>query len=163
MSEVEPANSPLLTPGMRSRLGIWTPWGTPSPPISQSDIRRWAIAVYWDTTPPRMFWDEDYARATRWGGIVAPVEFNPFAWPPPTETEPARSSRHAGRRVNGGCRMRFGAPMRPGDCIEARSRIESWQSKSGRSGELLLVDFRHQWRNQRGEGVRDAVHTLIYS
>ena len=52
-----------------------------SPPISESDIRKWAIAVYWPETPPRQFWDAEYARTTRWGGIVAPEEFNPFAWP----------------------------------------------------------------------------------
>jgi hypothetical protein len=29
--------------------------------------------------PPREFVDADYA-TTRWGGLVAPREFNPFAW-----------------------------------------------------------------------------------
>lgn len=52
-----------------------------SPPISEGDIRKWAIAVYWPDTPPRQFWDAGYAESTRWGGIVAPEEFNPFAWP----------------------------------------------------------------------------------
>jgi hypothetical protein len=158
--------SALVTPRMRERLGVWTPWGPPSPPISESDIRRWAIAVYWPDPPPRLYWDQEYATTTRWGGIVAPVEFNPFAWPPPDQrTAPAptgeRRERTA-RRVNGGSRIRFGVVMRPGDRIEARSRLEGWRAKDGRTGELLLVDVHHEWRNQRGELVRDAVHTLIY-
>ena len=52
-----------------------------SPPVALSDIRKHAIAVYWPDKPPRRFWDEDYARQTPWGGIVAPEDFNPFAWP----------------------------------------------------------------------------------
>ena len=49
-------------------------------PIAASDIRKWAMAVYYPAPPPRLFWDEEYAAATRFGGIVAPEEFNPFAW-----------------------------------------------------------------------------------
>ena len=158
-------DSPLVTPRMRERRGVWTEWGPPSAPVSASDIRRWAIAVYWPRTPPRLYWDEDYAKSTRWGGIVAPAEFNPFAWP--IEPQPSRRALdgQAGRRVrrvNGGSRIRFGAAMRPGDCIEARSQLVEWRAKRGRSGDLLFVDFRHQWRNQRGQDVRDAVHTLVY-
>ena len=51
-----------------------------SHPVTVSDIRRWAIAVYYPATPPRQFWDEDYAATTLNGCIVAPEEFNPFAW-----------------------------------------------------------------------------------
>jgi hypothetical protein len=150
---------------MRQRLGVWTPWGPPCPPISTSDIRRWAIAVYWPHTPPPLYWGEDYARSTRWGGIVAPVEFNPFAWPvgrPPSRRPGDEAAAPRARRVNGGCRVRFGAAMRPGDRIEARSQLEGWRAKEGRTGSLLFVDVRHQWRNQHGESVRDAVHTLVY-
>src|SRR5262245_25672282 len=51
-----------------------------SPVIEVADIRKWAIAVHWPETPPRLFWDEPYAEKTRFGGIVAPENFNPFAW-----------------------------------------------------------------------------------
>lgn len=155
---------PLVTPRMRERLGVWTPWGPPSPPVAASDIRRWAIAVYWPNTPPRLFWDHDYARTTRWGGIIAPAEFNPFAWPVPTGDERHRADV-AGprpRRLNAGARMRFGVPVRPGDRIAARTRIEGWTAKRGRSGDLLFVDIHHEWRNQEGADVRDAIHTLAY-
>lgn len=49
-------------------------------PVSESDIRRWARAVYWPEVPPRLFWDKEYAERSRHGGIVAPEEFNAFAW-----------------------------------------------------------------------------------
>src|SRR5580698_7637619 len=70
----------LVTPEMVEQKGVWLDEET-SYPISESDIRKWAIAVYWGETPPRIFWDAEYAKTTRWGGIVAPEDFNPFAWP----------------------------------------------------------------------------------
>jgi hypothetical protein len=156
---------------MRERLGVWTEWSPYCAAIATSDIRRWAIAVYWPEQPPRIYWDEDYARSTRWGGIVAPVEFNPFAWglPRASSTEAQRragtdrSLQARAKRVNGGCRMRFGARMRPGDRVRRRSRLDGWTVKQGRTGDLLLVDVVHEWRNHRDEAVRDATFTLIYS
>ena len=49
-------------------------------PISTSDIRKWAQAVYYPEPPPRLYWDEAHAATTSYGGIVAPEDFNPFAW-----------------------------------------------------------------------------------
>ena len=49
-------------------------------PITDSDIRRWAVAVYYPDEPPRLFWDAEYAAGTPYGSVVAPEEFNPFAW-----------------------------------------------------------------------------------
>ena len=49
-------------------------------PIDASDIRRWAIAVYYPDPPPLEYYDEVYAATTPQGGIIAPAEFNPFAW-----------------------------------------------------------------------------------
>jgi hypothetical protein len=64
------------------RAAIGREYGTShqSVPISLSDIRRWALAIYYPEAPPRMFWDEDAAASGPHGGIVAPEEFNPFAW-----------------------------------------------------------------------------------
>ena len=32
-------------------------------PVSESDIRKWAIAVYYPEEPPRRFWDAEAAAA----------------------------------------------------------------------------------------------------
>ena len=36
----------LVTPEMEQQKGVWGP-ETVSYPVSESDIRKWAIAVYW--------------------------------------------------------------------------------------------------------------------
>src|ERR1700730_18501211 len=103
-------------------------------PISRSDIRKWALAVYYPEEPPRLFWDEAYASTTVHGGLVAPEEFNPFDWmvaeppglPPPNESrnDPDRTEKTLGIdgpglkfQLNGGLDVDYGARMRPGDQI----------------------------------------------
>jgi hypothetical protein len=43
---------------MEASKGVWGD-ERPSLPISESDIRKWAIASYWPERPPRLFWDQD--------------------------------------------------------------------------------------------------------
>jgi hypothetical protein len=156
---------------MRHARRVWGEWSPWSPAIRDSDIRRWAIAVYWPDTPPRRYWDQTFANSTRVGGIVAPEDFNPFAWPPPITSGSTKrpqldrqpDPQRVRRRVNGGCRAIYGVPMRPGDSIRRRVRLHSWKTAQGSRGPLLLVDYEHEWHNQHGELVRTAVYTLIYS
>ena len=56
MSQVET----LVTPDMEEQEGVWGNERT-SYPISESDIRKWVIAVYLGETPPRIYWDAEYA------------------------------------------------------------------------------------------------------
>ena len=105
----------LISPAMVESKGNWSEPRL-SPPISASDIRKWAIATYWPEPPPPIYWDEAYAKTTRWGGIIAPPDFNPFAWPvrrmaPPAAAQPAGGVRLTG--MNGGQTDTYGAPMRP--------------------------------------------------
>lgn len=127
-----------------------------SPVVSASDIRRHAIAVYWPETPPRLFWDEDYARQTKWQGIIAPQEFNPFAWPiaGPGRLPQSPAVVPGARNFNAGTEIEYGVPVRPGDVITATERIADVYERRGRSGRLLFITAETIWRNQRGELVR---------
>lgn len=136
-----------------------------SPPISESDIRKWAIAVYWPETPPRQFWDAEYARTTRWGSIVAPQEFNPFAWPIERK-EAARLGgpigKAPGQRVlNGGSEARYYTPMRPGDVIRAGTKLADVYEKTGRLGVMMFLINETTWTNQKGEVVKIDRKTSI--
>lgn len=154
----------LVTPDMEARKGVWGSERV-SPPISESDIRKWAIAVYWPETPPPIFWDADYAATTRWGGIIAPPDFNPFAWPIVTERpEKKKADRPKGpklRGMNGGQVETYGVPMRPGDVITARSRLRDWEERDTRLGLTLFSYSELEWRNQRDELIKRRVSTAI--
>lgn len=134
-----------------------------SPPVSLSDIRKHAIAVYWPETPPRLFWDEEYARQTSWGGIVAPEDFNPFAWPI------EGSGRYpcgidipdTARTFNGGSEAAYFAPIHPGDTITAAETMVDVYQRTGRTGRLLFLVSETRWTNQQGELVKTQRGTRV--
>lgn len=152
----------LVTPDMEERKGVWVDERV-SPPVSESDIRRWAIASYWPEKPPPIFWDAEYARRTRWEGIIAPNDFNPFAWPIERTASSMRpAKRPPGQRsMNGGQVETFGVPIRPGDVITSRSRLEGWNERTTRLGLTLFQYTEMEWRNQRDELVKTRVSTSI--
>lgn len=170
MTEIAPET--LVTPDMIDRKGVWGGHRT-SPPISESDIRKWAIATYWPEKPPPIYWDAEYARTTRHEGIIAPPDFNPFAWPVerprpggaaiPAAARGARDGKPRPRLtgMNGGQTDTYGVPMRPGDRIESRTRLVDWNEREGRLGLTLYTYTETEWTNQRGELVRRRIQTGI--
>jgi hypothetical protein len=146
-------------------------------PVSESDIRRWAIAVYYPQPPPRLFWDTGYARSTRHGGIVAPEDFNPFAWMAAGREEPAGALPGSsldsperllgipgpglGHQLNGGVEVEYGARMRPGDVITSVSRLAGYSERTGRLGLMLFTVTEDAWTNDDGDLVKLARSTLI--
>lgn len=152
----------LISADLEGRKGRWSS-ATNSPPVTASDIRKWAIATYWPETPPRLFWDEGYAAGTRWDGIVAPSDFNPFAWPVhPSWMAPALGPD--GRKLtslNGGQVETYGVRQRPGDVISERTRVADFFERQGRFGLMLHVAVEAEWTNQMGELVRRRIHNFI--
>ncbi len=167
-----------ISSGMQAAVGRRTSRRV-SFPISASDIRRWALAVYWPEPPPSLFWDERYAATTVHEGIVAPEEFNPFAWMsaeeeklPVADTErpndPDRLERSLGIegpglafQLNGGMEVTYGVRMRPGDVITSEGRLARYTEREGRLGLMLLTVTEDTWTNQRDEMVKRTRSTLI--
>ena len=154
----------LVTQEMEDRKGVWSEQRV-SYPIAESDIRRWAIASYWPEKPPPLFWDERYAKSTRWGGIVAAQDFNPYAWPVEREIRPRRATARGGgagtRGMNGGQTDTYDVPMRAGDVITARSRLVDWGERQTRLGLTLFRYTENEWRNQNCELVKRRISTGI--
>lgn len=143
-------------------------------PVCESDIRRWAMATYYPQEAPRRFVDVEYARRTPWNGIVAPEDFNPFAWTPeqrgqprlggdPDYIENALGIPGPGCRVqvNGGWDIRYGASIRPGDVVTSVVRLAKYWERQGSRGCLLFTSTADAWTNQAGERVRQGVLTTI--
>ena len=164
---------------MRALIGQEFGDGMTSVPISLSDVRKWALAIYYPQDPPRLFWDEAYAATTSHGGIVAPEDFNPFAWfnadgprmrptfeGPVTGTGPEEACGVAPPGttfvLNGGMRVEYGVRMRPGDVIiESRSKVINYDERESRLGLMLMTTTGMTWTNHRGEMVKDISWTLI--
>jgi hypothetical protein len=150
-----------------------------SHPVSVSDIRRWALAVYWPEPAPQLFVSEEYARGTVHQGIVAPEEFNPFAWScaetwaRDTEVvsvpnDPDHMENQAGVpgpglefQLNGGMAVEYGDRMRPGHVITSSLCLGPYSEREGRLGLMLFSTLEETWTNQSGRPVKRTVSTLI--
>ena len=129
-------------------------------PVDRSLIRQWAIAVRWPEPPERLYWDEAYAKTTRFGGIIAPPYFNPFAYHIDEErmkgpsTSGVLSSVPGTRPLNGGGEAEYYEPIRPGDVITSVSKIAELYERPGRLGVMMFTITETRWTNQRDELVR---------
>ena len=136
-------------------------------PVDANDIRRWAQAIWYPEPPPADQFDVDVAAEGPWGGLVAPRDFNPYAWHPDFHPEAYPWMRGMGtepgrRGLNGGQRTWYGAPIRPGDVIGSQVTLIDTYEKDGRIGTMLFLVDQARWTNQRGELVRVSERTTIY-
>ena len=129
-----------------------------APAVGANDIARWAIATYWPEPPPTV--------ESPWGGVVAPRDFDPFAWMP---IRPWAGDwlwgmgAEPGKRVlNGGQRNRYFAPIRPGDVISVTRRFVDVIERETKGGPKVFFTSEFVWRNQEGTLVRIGEQTTIY-
>ncbi len=142
-------------------------------PVEASHIMMFARGVG-DTN--RVYFDEEYAKNTEPGGIIAPPtfaracsQFDPdyFLRPKPGEPwfgsakeatglpqgtdAPSSGGLHAEQHFE------YHRPMRAGDVLTVTSRPgESWEKEGKRSGKLLFSETITEYRDQSGELVVTA-------
>ncbi len=171
----EPPETPIprdRAPGVHLDAGTLDWLGRPLAPdlafpVGANDIRRWAMATWYPDEAPPEFLDEAVAARGPWGGLVAPRDFNPFAWtrctPPDTYPWMRGMGSEPGRRgLNGGQVNRYFAPIRPGDAITSVVRLVDAYEKQGRLGAMLFLIDEARWTNQQGALVRIGQRTTIY-
>ena len=174
-SLAEPPPTPVPTdrkPGVHLDAATIGWLGRPLAPdtayaVCENDIRRWAIATFYPDLPPPEYLDEAAAARGPWAGMIAPRDFNPFAWtrctPPDTYPWMRGMGSEPGRRgLNGGQKNRYFAPIRPGDVITSVVTLVDAYEKQGRLGAMLFLVDEARWTNQRGELVRIGQRTTIY-
>ena len=150
----------LITDEIRSWIGREVPPWTIE--VTRRDVARFAVAT--DDLNP-LYLDEDRAKQSRYGGLIAPPL---FYMAPLTEPVPETELRTDGlpfegkfpvpptplpRLMDGGTEVEFLQPVRVGDVITGRSQITDIYQKEGRSGPLIFVQRETTFTNQNGELV----------
>ncbi|RBY85894.1 MaoC family dehydratase N-terminal domain-containing protein [Blastococcus sp. TF02A-26] len=168
----------LVRPDMAAIVG--QPFGVmESYPVTASDIRRWAIAVYHPEQPPAHYLDP---AAEAEGRLVAPLDISVFAWAvahrepnarqievDPKYTAVGAMEHNLGvqppdlfRALNGGLSVDYtGVRIRPGDVIRSSTVIERYEEKESRLGAMLVTHNATTWTNQAGEEIKTARMALI--
>lgn len=126
--------------------------------INKTFIKRFAEGV---GDPNPLFGDEETARGSRFGGVVAPPSLFcaafligelPFA---PIETLlPPRA-------LDGGGEWEILRPVRAGDTITVVNKLTDLSERQSRIGPMLVVSMESTWQNQRQEVVAKARFTII--
>lgn len=125
-------------------IGTAGPIGTLA--VDEGAIRRFADAV---GDPNPLYRDPEFARSTRWGGIIAPPTFLCLLMPP----LPIPPIDYGTSRLNGGTEFHSLVPVRPGDVITGQCRLGSVRSTTGRSAPMLIQEREYTYINQTGAVV----------
>jgi acyl dehydratase len=151
----------IIMDAMRDMVGKWQGEPYVGGEVHLEDIRKFAKAVG-DHNP--LWLDLDYARGTRWGGIIAPPtfvdRFTPFyvladdnaqgylGGPMPIE----RPFKHG---FSAGDEYESFKAVRPGDVITVTTTVGDVFEKQSRPGigRMLFIRYFKTYRNQRNEVV----------
>jgi acyl dehydratase len=137
-----------------------------APPVGANDIARWAIATHYPEPAPVAYTDPALAAEGPWGGLVAPRDFDPFAWMPKRPWAGdwlwGMSAEPGGRVLNGGQRNRYFQPIRVGDTISVERRFVDVVERDTKRGPMVFFTSEFVWRNQSDQLVRIGDQTTIY-
>jgi len=143
--------------------------GTTILEVEKGAIKKFADAVG-DANP--LYQDEEYARSTTFGGIVAPPGF--FGWPTKwksampffselrQEVADTLSKIGYNRILDGGIEYDFYYPVRAGDILSALSKVKNVYERETKTGKIVLSVTETTYTNQNGDVVAKARQTIIH-
>ncbi len=136
--------------------------GTESEPVVYS-IDAGAIKFFAESimNPDPLYWNQDYAKTTRHGEIVAPPTFyggatslrNIKSDDPRTGSSTHVPTPPGSFGLNSGDDFELLAPVKPGDTLTCREKVADAYEKQGRSGHLIFVVREKTLTNQHGQVV----------
>jgi acyl dehydratase len=170
-----------LTPAVKSLIGMEGEPQTCWEPVERSEIRRFAQAIM-DDDP--IFWNDAYAKNTRYGTVVGAPLFPLFAYrstpgSPDLLADAATDPDFDGfagltttglppihlpqlpRLLNGGNEVELYQLPKLGDHLTARSKYVDIYEKTGRSGTMVFIVIETRYTNQDGALLMISRVTLI--
>jgi acyl dehydratase len=138
--------------------------------VEKGAIRRFADAV---GDPNPLFRDEEHARKSPYGSIIAPPGF--FGWPikhpmgaplvvdfPDEVMQPLMKSGYmAATTLDGGMEYDFLLPVRVGDTLTSSTIVKDIRERSGKTGKMAFIILETSYLNQNGVLVAKARATTI--
>lgn len=122
--------------------------------LSAEDIRRFAVATR-ETDP--VYLDEEYAKNTPYGTIIAPPTYAKALTFPAIEGMPMPSRG----RVHAEQEFVFYKPMRAGDTVYCRNMVADVYEKHGRAGAMLFIKFENAVLDENGEPYSIGYSTTL--
>jgi len=131
--------------------------------VEKGAIRRYADAVG-DDNP--LYYDEEYAKKSRYGCIIAPPGF--FGWAKKTISSSEGLIGLIGAMIeagyagilDGGMAYDFYLPIRVGDTLVGSPKVADIALKEGKT-KMMILRFETSYTNQNGDLVAKSYQTLI--
>ena len=149
------AQESVITQEMRDALGVESRPVTCE--VEKGAIRRYADAI---GDPNPIYRDEEAARNSRYGGIIAPPTFLRSM-----EADPGQDPFESvyPEVLDGGSEWEYpGPPVRAGDRITVTVKSLDLQERTGKLGPMLFVVREYRYVNQHGELAAVQRSTYIY-
>jgi acyl dehydratase len=133
--------------------------------VEAGAIRRYAEAV---GNPNPLYHDVEYARKSRYGGVIAPPGF--FGW---TKQVSAATIEVMGpvfaavfnaglvRILDAGIDYEFFLPVRAGEVLTWWAKFADAAEREGRSGQMVFLTMELSYMNQNGDLVARARQTFL--
>lgn len=135
----------VITDEMRAAVGVESE-------VYVNDVEKGAIIKFaqaiGDDNP--IYTDEEAARQSRYGGLVAPPTF--FRSLRSGEMKVDVKSPYSAN-LDGGSEWEYYEPVRPGDRIAVSTKISDMYERQGRLGNMLIVQRETKYVNQFGTTV----------
>jgi len=123
--------------------------------IEKGAIKKFARAI---DDPNPLWQDEEYAKRTKWGGIIAPPTFIAYC-----KTELPQLNLPLKRLLHGEDEIEYYLPIRPGDVISSVCKIVDIYEKKGKSGPMIFTVLETTHTNQAGQLVaRNRISIIAY-
>lgn len=178
-----PEEAQYVTDEVRALIGAESEEQLAPDAVERGAIRRMAHATM-DTD--RVFWDDAYAKDTRYGGVVAPplfpVHMHQRAPDAPDPLDKARSDPgYDGtkgatglfalpevpiplkRLLNAGVEVEFFKYAEPGERVTVVNRYADIFQKQGKKGPMVFVVVERRFRNDKRETLLTYKQTLVYT
>lgn len=144
----------IITDEMKALIGVE---GTPTVlEVEKGAIRMMAEAI---GDPNPLWQDEDYAKKTKYGGIIAPPVF--LCSPRAGIARGVQMKSPFLRALAGGDELEYLKPVKLGDTITAVSRVTEYSEREGKRGKMLFTIIETTFKNQRDEVVVIGRSTYI--
>jgi acyl dehydratase len=154
----------LITPELKAMVGQETDLpGIEA--IDRTSIARYAHAIS-DLDP--LYLDEEYAKQTEYGGVVAPPTFLFDIIPASVEVgddgrDLTRIKLPGYRLARGGNEYQFFRLVRPGDVVNRKRKIiDVYEKESKKVGTMIFVVYDISYTNQEGELLGINRETLMF-
>ena len=146
----------LITEELKGKIGA--EGGPKVYEIEKGMIQHLARAI---DDPNPLWQDEEYAKKSKYGGIIAPPslvmalgleDFDAERW----------QVWHSEAELHAGTELEYYQPVRPGDTITITSKLAGVREREGkRLGKMLFLTYVRTFKNQRQELVAKCHQTYV--